>query len=231
MNNEFNSIGTYISGHPLDSYSAYFKKQRVSSWVDFKENVLTKSHKEARLAGIITNRMDRRGKTGRNYSFIRFSDSSDEYETIVFSDILSKYNDILVAGNSVIVKVDAELESERIRLKINDVQIIDSELCKNSNEDDISNSMQLKSNIPKITQSKEVAKKVFRIVLSGDASIEEVVSKLVEDGGNSIVYIAFYDKTLKKQIELKLGDYFLFNQEIQTDIISVPGIVSVDSVS
>jgi DNA polymerase III subunit alpha len=231
LNNEFNSIGTYISGHPLDSYSAYFKKQRVLFWVDFKENVLTKSHKEARLAGIITNRMDRRGKTGRNYSFIRFSDSSDEYETVVFSDILNKYNDILVVGNSVIVKVDAELESERIRLKINDVQIIDSALCKNLNEGDISNDTQLKSNIPKINQSKEVEKKVFRIVLKEDVSIEEVVSKLVGDGGNSIVYIAFYDKTLKKQIELKLGDYFLFNQEIQTDIISIPGIVSVDSVS
>ena len=231
LNNEFNSIGTYISGHPLDSYSTYFKKQRVSFWVDFKENVLTKSHKEARLAGIIINRMDRRGKTGRNYSFIKFSDSSDEYETVVFSDILNKYSDILVVGNTVIVKVEAELESERIRLKINDVQIIDSELCRNLDEGEANNAMPIEQNVTKPLVLEEHEKKIFRIVLKEDASIEEVVSKLVVGSGSSIIYIAFYDKKLKKQIELKLGDYFLFNQKIEADIISIPGIVSVDNVN
>lgn len=231
LNNEFNSIGTYISGHPLDSYSAYFKKQKVSLWIDFKENVLTKSHKEARLAGIIINRMDRRGKNGRNYSFIRFSDSSDEYETVVFSDILNKYNNILVVGSSVIVKVDAELESERIRLKINDVQSIDSELCKNINENEKDKEDLHKINFSQPVLSKEFEKKIFRIVLKEGASIEEVAAKLIADGGSNVIYIAFYDKKLKKQIELKLGDYFLFNQKIKTDITSMPGIVSIDNVN
>ena len=137
----------------------------------------------------------------------------------------------MVVGNTVIGKVEAELESERIRLKINDVQIIDSELCRNLDEGEANNATPIEQNVTKPLVLEEHEKKIFRIVLKEDASIEEVVSKLVVGSGSSIIYIAFYDKKLKKQIELKLGDYFLFNQKIEADIISIPGIVSVDNVN
>ncbi len=118
---EFEYTGSYLSGHPMEEYSSDIEKYSVITYADFLNNVKIKKHKQARLAGVIQNRINRRGKTGRMYSFIKLSDRSQEFETMFFSDLIDRYNDELFIGNVILIKVEAETQGDAIRLKVNDV--------------------------------------------------------------------------------------------------------------
>ncbi|MEL0185316.1 MAG: hypothetical protein VW866_05040, partial [Hyphomicrobiales bacterium] len=118
---EFEYTGSYLSGHPMEEYLSDIEKYSVITYSDFLNNVKIKKHKQARLAGVIQNRINRRGKTGRMYSFIKLSDQSQEFETMFFSDLIDRYNDELFIGNVILIKVEAETQGDAIRLKVNDV--------------------------------------------------------------------------------------------------------------
>jgi DNA polymerase-3 subunit alpha len=53
LNAEFEAVGFYFSGHPLDDYMKPLAKLGVESWVSFHEKALTKGATAAKLAGTI----------------------------------------------------------------------------------------------------------------------------------------------------------------------------------
>jgi DNA polymerase-3 subunit alpha len=68
---EFEAVGFYLSGHPLDDYMKPLAKLGVDSWASFREKAL-KGATAAKLAGTVTHRQERRSSSKRSVSPIRW---------------------------------------------------------------------------------------------------------------------------------------------------------------
>lgn len=54
----------------------------------------------------------RKTKSGKKMGIVHFSDTSGQYEAVLFSEALSDYEEILELGKSFIITVSAENRSE-----------------------------------------------------------------------------------------------------------------------
>lgn len=122
---EFEAVGFYLSGHPLDDYMKPLQKLGVDTWASFHDKVLTKGATAARLAGTVTHRQERRSKSGNKFAFASFSDPTGQFEAICFSDTLAQCRDLLEPGTAVLVHVEADLEGEDVKLRLQGVEVLD----------------------------------------------------------------------------------------------------------
>jgi len=122
LQREFDAVGFYLSGHPLDEYAVALKRLGVKTWADVA--ALGKREGGAvSVAGIILDRKDKRPREGdRIYSFIRVSDQTAVFETTVFSEILSANDELLRPGNAVVFTVSVEWEEDQARVRTHGVK-------------------------------------------------------------------------------------------------------------
>ena len=73
LKREYEAVGFFLSGHPLDDYAAVLKKLRVQSWADFSRAVKNGAT-AGRVAGTVVARQERRTRTGSKMGIIGLSD-------------------------------------------------------------------------------------------------------------------------------------------------------------
>jgi DNA polymerase III subunit alpha len=96
---EFETVGFYLSGHPLDEYMPALKRMGVETWASFHDKAVNKGASAAKLAGTVIHRQERRSKSGNRFAFVGLSDPTGQYEAICFSDTLAQARDLLEPGN------------------------------------------------------------------------------------------------------------------------------------
>ncbi len=115
--NEFQSIGFYMSDHPLNAYRDYFEKMNVISFnkfVDGKES-------SALVAGTIMSIQEKKSSKGTPFAIVKFSDLKSEFELFLFSDLLVSNRENLKTANSFILtlqKDNASADSFSRRINI-----------------------------------------------------------------------------------------------------------------
>ena len=124
LHREFQAVGFYLSAHPLDEYKAALAKMRVQNWAEFSAAV-KRGATAGRLAGTVTSKQERKTRTGNKMGVVQFSDTTGQYEAVLFSEALAQYRDILEAGRSVVITVAAEDRPEGVNLRIQTVQLLD----------------------------------------------------------------------------------------------------------
>ena len=117
LQREFEAVGFYLSGHPLDEYAVALKRLGVKTWAE----IAAAGKREGgavSVAGIILDRKDKRPREGdRVYAFIRVSDQTAVFETTVFSELLSANDELLRPGNAVVFTVTIEWEEDQARIR------------------------------------------------------------------------------------------------------------------
>ena len=83
-----------------------------------------------RLAGTVTTKQERKTRTGNKMGVIAFSDTSGQYEAVLFSEGLAQYRDLLEPGRSVVITVSAEDRPEGVNLRIQTVQSLEDEASR-----------------------------------------------------------------------------------------------------
>ena len=73
LQREYDAIGFFLSGHPLDDYAALLKSMRVQSWSEFSRSVKSGAN-AGRVAATVVSRTERRTKTGNKMGIIGLSD-------------------------------------------------------------------------------------------------------------------------------------------------------------
>jgi len=121
---EHDAVGFYLSAHPLDEYRAVLERMRVQSWAEFAQSVRNGAT-AGRLAGTVTNRQERRIRSGNRMAIVQLSDPTGSYEAVLFSEALAEYRELLEPGRSVVVLVSAEERPEGINLRIQSVESLD----------------------------------------------------------------------------------------------------------
>jgi DNA polymerase III subunit alpha len=124
LQREYEAVGFFLSGHPLDDYAAALKRLRVQSWAEFARTVKTGAG-AGRVAGTVVSRTERRTKTGSKMGIIGLSDPSGHYEAVLFAEGLAQYRDLLEPGTAVLLFLTAEVQGDEVRARIQTVEPLD----------------------------------------------------------------------------------------------------------
>jgi DNA polymerase-3 subunit alpha len=129
LRREYDAIGFFLSGHPLDDYAVALKRLRVQSWAEFSRAV--KSGATAgKVAATVVSRMERRTKTGNKMGIFGLSDPTGHFEAVMFSEGLAQYRDVLEPGAAVLMQLGAELQGEDVRARVIHAEPLDAAAAK-----------------------------------------------------------------------------------------------------
>jgi DNA polymerase III subunit alpha len=129
LRREYDAIGFFLSGHPLDDYATVLKRLRVQSWAEFSRAVKTGAT-AGRVAATVVSRMERRTKTGNKMGIMGLSDPTGHFEAVLFSEGLAQYRDVLEPGAAVLLQLGAELQGEDVRARVLHAEPLDDAAAK-----------------------------------------------------------------------------------------------------
>ena len=114
LNNEMESIGCYLSGHPLSEYEGVYDTDVIADMED-GDNV--------QLLCNITKAEVKTSAKGNKFAIVSLMSLEEEFESLMFSKQLAKYEEKLIVGSNVIVmgvvrRDNGSLESKVIINKI-----------------------------------------------------------------------------------------------------------------
>ena len=203
---EAGAIGFYLSAHPLDVYAESMKKLGVKTCQEVMANIKVGDSIKANIAGGVENFQKRISKNGNKYAFVGLSDTTGNFEGMMFSDGLAKYEDIINTGCPLLVKVtiNKQSEEENPRVMINSVKTLDEAIAEQA--------------------------KGLVISIDNIAAVTEVKKVLYTDmRGLNKVYLEPELNDWDVRIELDGGFAFSDNMML-TKLKSIPGVSSVKEI-
>jgi len=199
---EFQVLGFYLTAHPLDTYGKVLEKLRVQTFANFS-NAVRQGAVNGRLAGTVISKQERKTRTGNKMGIVTFSDSSGQFEAIMFSETLAQYRDVLEQGKSFVITVQADERPEGIGLRIQTVQSLEEK------------SVQMQ--------------KAMRIFMRDAGPLRNVATHLTSKGEGLVSFIVIKDNG-RKEIEVELPERYRITPEIAAALRASPGVVDVELV-
>jgi DNA polymerase-3 subunit alpha len=116
LSREFEAVGFFLTGHPLDDYQDVLEALGAETWLEFAAKARTR-RVVGTLAGTVLAIRERQGKSGNPYAFVAFSDPTGQFEAVVFSEALSASRELLQPGGAVLLDVEAEADGEVVKVR------------------------------------------------------------------------------------------------------------------
>lgn len=113
LQHEFQSLGFYLSAHPLDTYRAVLDRMGVTMAGAVASRHRSVGSSRFKLAGIILSKQERTSKNGNKFAFIQLSDGGGAFEVTLFSELLAARRDVLEVGKAVLIDVDAQMNQQQ----------------------------------------------------------------------------------------------------------------------
>ncbi|MDZ5449086.1 DNA polymerase III subunit alpha [Labrys sp. ZIDIC5] len=199
LQREFDAIGFFLSGHPLDAYATALERLQVPSWAQFTQKV-KQGATAGRLAATVLSRSERKTRTGSKMGVIMLSDASGQFEAVLFSEGLAQYRDLLEPGTAVLVGVQAAHEGDDVRIRIVTAERLDNATAK--------------------------TQRGIKVFLQGEQALESVAKRLGQRGEGEVFLILQLDGGMR-EVELKLPGKFLVTPQVAGAIKAIPGVATV----
>mgnify|MGYP001169604663 CR=1 FL=1 len=130
LKEEFDSLGLYLSAHPLDSYACQFERLRITTHAMLNEAVAAgRPPQRLNLAGSVTAKQVRVSQRGNRFAFVQFTDQTGVFEATFFSDVLAEANDLLDSGKPLLISANLRVEDNGPRLQAARVQLLDDAIA------------------------------------------------------------------------------------------------------
>jgi len=183
LSKEFESVGFYISNHPLKNYENVLKQYNVKSFSEFEKSNFAESF----IAGTVMSIKEKKTLKGNSFAIVKFSDLSKAYELFLFSEILEKNRSNLIEGKSFLLTVIKDKENQENRFK--------------------------RINIRKIASLDEASKFSYNNVEIQIRNTEDLkkLYQVIKDKGDSKIKISIENENKNYLFELK--EKRKFNQE------------------
>ncbi|MFK7746246.1 MAG: DNA polymerase III subunit alpha [Roseobacter sp.] len=218
LSEEFKAVGFYLSGHPLDDYMGQLKRKwgndrgvPFMTLDELTDKVADRGAMNARLAGIVAGRQERKSARGNRFAFAQMSDPTGAYEVTLFSDTLESARDHLETGSKVVVTVEATMESDQLKLLGRSVGPIDAATA------DVGG----------------MGLKVFvddPEAIGAVATVLEGARHAVKTAGRGPIQFCLMDPSLPGEVEVELGQDFVVNPQIKGAIKSLNGVLEVEDI-
>jgi DNA polymerase III subunit alpha len=206
LQREYDAVGFFLTGHPLDDYAGILESLQVQSWAAFAHSVKA-GVTAGKVAATVVSRAERRTKTGNKMGIVGLSDPSGQYEAVIFAEGLQQYRDLLEPGSQVLLQMTAEAQGDEVRARIQTVEALDRAAAK--------------------------IQKGLRIFVRDEAPLDAVAKRLDRasergegDGEVNLVVMIGVDA----EVELKLPGRYKISPQIAGAIKAVPGVVEVRAV-
>ena len=178
LSKEFESIGFFISDHPLNQFKEIFKDYKIIDYQSFNNN---NNLKDSSIAATLLKIQERKTAKGNSYAVLKLTDLSSVFELFIFSEVLEMNREILKEGSSLILTLIKSMSDENNRFK--------------------------RINVQKIISINEMLNKPLREVTFDLKSINELneISKFLTKDGETLVNIKLPkdEKKVKFQLENK----------------------------
>ncbi|HET7912055.1 MAG TPA: DNA polymerase III subunit alpha, partial [Pseudolabrys sp.] len=207
LRREYEAVGFFLSGHPLDDYASVLKKLRVQPWAEFSRAVKAGAT-AGRVAATVVARTERRTRTGSKMGIIGLSDPTGHFEAVIFSEGLAEHRDLLEPGNAVLLFLSAEVQGDEVRARIQSAEPLDNAAAN--------------------------LQKGLRVFLRDEKPLDGVAKRLEAvprsakpngDGEVSVVLLLQQGT----EVEVKLPGRFKVSPQIAGAIKAVPGVVQVEA--
>ncbi|MEP9347589.1 DNA polymerase III subunit alpha [Xanthobacter sp. KR7-225] len=207
LQKEYDAIGFFLTGHPLDDYAEALKKMRVRPYQDFARGVRA-GDTFGRLAATVVSRQERRTKSGTRMGIVGLSDPSGHYEAVIFSEGLAQLRDLLEPGTPLLLTVAAELQGEDVRVRIQNCERLDALAARHH--------------------------KGLRIFLRSTEPIEGIARRLSDgqpktEAGTGEVSLVLMVDDAKAEVEVSLPGRYSVSPQVAGAIKAIPGVVAVEA--
>jgi DNA polymerase III subunit alpha len=126
LRNEKDTLGVYISGHPLDQY-----EQELSSFTTCKIDELQHlNNKAVRIAGLLTAIRMMNTKRGERMAFVRLTDLTGSIEVAVFSDVYHSSRHLLEKDRLVVIEGEVGVDKYTGGFKTSANRLMDIEKAR-----------------------------------------------------------------------------------------------------
>ena len=210
LQREYEAVGFFLSGHPLDDYAVALKRLRVQSWAEFARAVKNGSG-SGRVAGTVVARTERRTKNGSKMGIIGLSDPTGHYEAVLFAEGLAQYRDLLEPGTAVLFFLTAEVQADEVRARIQSVEPLDAAAART--QKGLRVFLRNEEPIPGVARRLEPMQNGSRN--GGESGDGEVSMVLLLQNGS--------------EVEVKLPGRFKVSPQIAGAIKAVTGVVTVEA--
>jgi DNA polymerase III subunit alpha len=200
LNHEFQALGLFLSGHPLQDYLPTFKTRNIETWREFCVSVAA-GKTAGKLAGIVLYKKERRSQKGSQYAFIGLSDPSGQYEVVIFSEALADCRANLEAGKMIQITVEAEeRDGGEIKARINTAAPIDQSIVARSGS--------------------------LKLYLEDTTDIDGLTKRL-PGHGNAQVTLVVFCQDRRREIDIRLPGSYDVTPEIAGALKAFPGVLDV----
>ncbi len=197
---EFDAIGFYLSGHPLDDYQKAMKRARIVAFANLEKRV----EKELMIAGVVTRIDERRSQRGP-LAFVSLSDVTGQSEITVFSEALSEAREFLDVGVLMVATVKVEREDGQIRMIANRLRPLD-QVVGNASE----------------------GLRIFVEKPGACAGLKKRLSEARQAGHKTGGTVSLVMMSQAREVELRLADNFVITPRVTGAIKALPGVLHVE---
>ena len=201
LKREFDAIGFFLSGHPLDDYGRVLDRLKVEKWATFARDV--KAGKSgARLAATVLDRQERRTKSGNKIGIVNLSDPTGQYEAIMFQETLNTHRDLFEKGNAVLLDVQASAEGDEVRVRIVKAEGLEQAACRIG--------------------------KGLRIHLRDTGPIPGILGALGRRGDGEVSFLVPSDGG-RREVEVRLRERYAVSPEVANALRVLAGVTQVEN--
>jgi DNA polymerase-3 subunit alpha len=200
LQKEYEAVGFFLSGHPLDDYDELLKRLRVQTWAEFCR-AAKNGASVGRVAATVLDRTERRTKTGSKMGIVMLSDQTGHFEATLFSEGLAQYRDLLEPGQALALLLQAGLDGEEVRARIQTAERLDDAVRRHQ--------------------------KGLRIFLNDERPIGSVEERLRARGEGEVSLVLILEGGAR-EVEIRLPGRYQASAQIAGALKAVPGVVQVE---
>jgi DNA polymerase III subunit alpha len=205
LQHEFEAVGFFLSGHPLDAYASVLAKLSILPYAELEARA-DRGVVAGRLAGIVVSARERRSQKGNKFAFALFSEPTGQFEAVIFSETLAASRHLLESGAAVLLTVEGERDGDVLKLRVQSIQSLD--------------------------EATEGLQRGLKVVLDGrvfqaNTGRLDELKAMLKPGGKGIVCLSMMLEDRRREVEIAMPGRFDISPAQKGAISTVPGVLEV----
>ena len=124
LNFEYQALGLYLSQHPLKDFDIFLKKNNFLTYEEIEKSMINAKNEEKKffkIAALPIDIKERTSKKGNKYAYAQFSDTTSNFEAIIFSDVLNSSNELIKKHDLLLLTLEVIKNDNNISLRAQEV--------------------------------------------------------------------------------------------------------------